>query len=140
MALRKILLDSSYLYVLFKRNDSKYESAVEVADLYRGSFIVSEVTLTEVAFLFNREGGVPAVVKFMDQLVRLQAQMEPLTYPDLMRARQIMNLYLDSKLDFVDCCLMALSERLNITQICTFDTRDFMIFRPRHVNYLEILP
>jgi predicted nucleic acid-binding protein len=87
MAPRKILLDSSYLYVLFKRNDSKYESAVEVADLYRGSFIVSEVTLTEVAFLFNREGGVPAVVKFMDQLVRLQAQMEPLTYPDLMRAR-----------------------------------------------------
>jgi uncharacterized protein len=51
-----------------------------------------------------------------------------------------MNLYLDSKLDFVDCCLMALSERLNITQICTFDTRDFMIFRPRHVNHLEILP
>ena len=59
---------------------------------------------------------------------------------DLQRARAIMAAYPEADLDFVDCCLMALSERLKITQICTFDRRDFSIFRPQHCDYLELLP
>jgi hypothetical protein len=35
---------------------------------------------------------------------------------------------------------MALSERLNITQVCTVDRRDFSMFRPLHCDYLELLP
>jgi hypothetical protein len=35
---------------------------------------------------------------------------------------------------------MALSERLNITQIYTFDRRDFTVFRPKHCDYLELMP
>ena len=48
--------------------------------------------------------------------------------------------YADARFDFVDCCIMALVERLDITQICTFDRRDFGIFRPAHCEYLELLP
>jgi predicted nucleic acid-binding protein len=42
--------------------------------------------------------------------------------------------------DLADCCIMALSERLNITYISTLDRRDFSIFRPRHCDYLTLLP
>jgi uncharacterized protein len=35
---------------------------------------------------------------------------------------------------------MALAEYLAITQICTFDRRDFSIFRPAHCEYFERLP
>ncbi len=59
---------------------------------------------------------------------------------DLRRARQIMQQYEKADLDFVDCCIMALSERLKITSVYTFDRRDFVIFRPTHVDYLELLP
>jgi len=51
-----------------------------------------------------------------------------------------MQQYASANLDFVDCCIMALSERLNIVQVGTLDRRDFSIFRPKHVDYLEILP
>lgn len=47
---------------------------------------------------------------------------------------------LSSDLDFVDCCNMAISERLNITKIYTLDRRDFGICRPTHCDYLELLP
>lgn len=60
--------------------------------------------------------------------------------PDLERAAEIMEQYADADLDFVDCCIMALAERLNITEVCTLDQRDFSIFRPAHCDYLEILP
>jgi predicted nucleic acid-binding protein len=46
--------------------------------------------------------------------------------------REILRTYPGAKLDFVDCCMMAMSERLNITRVCTFDRRDFLIFRPTH--------
>lgn len=51
-----------------------------------------------------------------------------------------MSTYAVAKLDFVDCCLTALAERLNITKIRTFDRRDFSMIRPKHAEYFELLP
>jgi hypothetical protein len=48
--------------------------------------------------------------------------------------------YASADFDLADCCIMALAERLNITQVCTFDQRDFSIFRPTHCPHLDILP
>jgi predicted nucleic acid-binding protein len=59
---------------------------------------------------------------------------------DVTRAGEITAQYASAHFDFVDCCIMALAERLNITQVCTFDQRDFTIFRPTHCDYLELLP
>jgi len=36
--------------------------------------------------------------------------------------------------------LVKFAERLQVTQIATFDRRDFSIFRPRHCAYLTLLP
>ena len=51
-----------------------------------------------------------------------------------------MRQYADTELDFVDTAIMAVSERLNITRIATFDRRDFSIYRPTHVEHYELLP
>jgi hypothetical protein len=51
-----------------------------------------------------------------------------------------MEKYSDIELDFVDCCIVAIAERLNLTEICTFDRRDFSIIRPTHVEYLTLHP
>ncbi|NDJ78661.1 MAG: PIN domain-containing protein [Chloroflexi bacterium] len=140
MGRSEILADSSYLFAFFDATNSKHAAAVVVADLYGEQFVVSDVALTEVAFLFNREGGIPAVLQFIDRLTVMQPQLERVSIADLTRAREIMATYSDAKLDFVDCCMMAHSERLNITRVCTFDRRDFSIFRPTHCDYLELLP
>jgi uncharacterized protein len=54
--------------------------------------------------------------------------------------QEIMRQYQDAEFDFVDTSIMAIAERLNIKQICTFDHRDFSIFRPKHCDYLKLLP
>jgi uncharacterized protein len=66
--------------------------------------------------------------------------IEALTDKDMIRMRQIMNKYKDNQFDFVDTAIMALAERLNITQIMTFDRRDFGAFRPAHCDYFTLLP
>ena len=52
----------------------------------------------------------------------------------------IMRQYASAAFDYTDAAIMALSERLNITQLYTFDHRDFRIFRPQHTAFLELLP
>jgi predicted nucleic acid-binding protein len=140
MPLNRILVDSSYLYALFDEKNKYHLKAAEIANLYHLSFVIPQVVLTEAAYLFNRTGGIPAVLQFLDRLITTRLNLEDVLISDLPRVREIMNLYSDTKLDFVDCCIMALSERMKITQVCTFDRRDFSIFRPSHCDYLELLP
>ena len=64
----------------------------------------------------------------------------PLSVVDFARAVALMDRYHDAELDFVDCCLTALAERLNITHICTFDRRHFAMIRPQHAEYFDLLP
>jgi len=136
----QLLVDSSFLYALYNQDDHHHFEVTVVAEIYAGQFIIPDVVLTEVTFLFRRFGGVPATIQFLKTLVRGQYQYELVLEEDIIRVYEIMEHYLDAKLDFVDCCLMALAERLEITHICTLDRRDFMLFRPRHCDYLEILP
>jgi len=81
-----------------------------------------------------------AAVKIYNYIQGADFQIEPLTPEDRLRMGEIMVKYQDAELDFVDMAIMAISERLNITQVCTFDRRDFSIFRPQHCAYLELLP
>lgn len=135
-----ILLDTSFIVALNNPQDRKHAAARNFFSGQHNVYLLPEVVLTEAAFLLGKAGGLPASLRFLDRLVAVSAVLQSISLPDLKRARDIMAAYPESRLDFVDCCLMALSERLNITQICTYDRRDFSIFRPQHCDYLELLP
>lgn len=135
-----ILVDTSFLVALNNPRDKHHHRVIEFASKTEANFLLPEVVLTEAAFLIRREGDVPAVLSFLARLVQSQARLQTLRLTDLTRAREIMAQYQKSRLDFVDCCIMALAERLNITQIATLDVRDFSMVKPRHSEYLELVP
>ncbi|MGD1908639.1 MAG: type II toxin-antitoxin system VapC family toxin [Leptolyngbyaceae cyanobacterium] len=58
----------------------------------------------------------------------------------IIRVASILERYIDSKVDFVDACVMAMAERLNILTILTIDQRDFRLFRPSHCESFTLLP
>ncbi len=79
----------------------------------------------------------------ISEFERLQSSafhIEHLTSEDMVRMAEIMRQYASAAFDYTDAAIMALSERLSITQVYTFDQRDFRIFRPNHCPYLELLP
>jgi uncharacterized protein len=140
MPTSKILVDSSFLIALYDKDADEYNEVKEIARLYRGQFLVPQVVLTEVIYLLKRETGVQGAAQFLEEFNESQPDLQDITVTDLRRVKEIMQHYPTAKLDFVDCCIMALSERLKITLVCTLDKRDFGIFRPKHCDYLEILP
>jgi predicted nucleic-acid-binding protein len=72
--------------------------------------------------------------------VKEELVLERATIQDLARAAEILQKYADSKVDFVDCVIVAMAERLNIKRIMTVDQRHFQLFRPNHCSAFEIIP
>jgi predicted nucleic acid-binding protein len=140
MALPKIILDSSFVYALFRKADPDHLTVRAVFETIRAEFILPQVVLTEAAWLFNRAGGTPLVAAFLDLIAQAGLPLEPVIYDDLQRASQLMRQCPAARLELVDCCIMALAERLMITRVATLDRRDFGIMRTKTGSFLEILP
>ncbi|MDB9529179.1 hypothetical protein PN498_24520 [Oscillatoria sp. CS-180] len=56
------------------------------------------------------------------------------------RTADILERYIDSKVDFVDAVVMAIAEWLNLTTVLTLDQRDFRLFRPTHCESFRLKP
>ncbi|MCI0348366.1 MAG: PIN domain-containing protein, partial [Acidobacteriales bacterium] len=120
--------------------DQNHVAAKQFAAQVEARLLIPEVVLVEAIYNLQRLGGTPAAARFASLLMSQSPQFVPLTLSDFERAIEVLRTYSNADLDFVDCCLTALAERLDITQICTFDRRDFSIIRPKHVGYFELLP
>lgn len=135
-----LIVDSSFLVALYNVEDAFHPQASRFGDQNAEHWLVPDVVLPETCYLFRRDFGYYGVQRFLEYFARLNAQLESLVKDDLDRVRVIANTYADAEFDIVDCCIMAMSERQNITRIATFDRRDFSIFQPRHCEFLELLP
>lgn len=140
MALPKVLVDSSFLYALFRKTDPDHQAVRAVFETLKAEFIIPQVVLTEAAWLFNRAGGMPLVSAFLDLLAAARFPLQEVNYDDLKRASELMRQYPGTKLELVDCCVVALAERLEITHVATLDRRDFGIIRTQDNAFLEVVP
>jgi len=135
-----ILIDSSFLFALFNADDKRHEEAASFVEANIVPIVVPVVVLPEVTFLMMRAGGVPMTTAFLESIKTLNLDLACPTLDDVEQARKVMLQYADSRFDMVDCIIMAMAERLDIRQVCTFDRRDFSMFRPNHCDFLELLP
>jgi hypothetical protein len=134
------LLDSSFLYALFRKDDPDHQAVRRAFASQNINFILPQIVLTEAAWLFNRAGGASLAATFLELLSASELPLEAITYVDCRRASELMRNYAHAKLDFVDCCIISLAERLHIQQVATLDRRDFSIVRTKNGHFLSIVP
>lgn len=134
------LVDSSFLFTLNSPTDVNRPLTQRVIYMTMMQYFVPDVVLSEVTYMLRARIGQRAVIQFLMTFSKSPFTLVPVLKEDLTRAGQVMQKYHESDLDFVDCCLVALAERLNITHICTFDERDFRKIAPDHAPYFTILP
>ena len=63
-----------------------------------------------------------------------------LTAEDYRRAAELVRTYSDLPLGTTDATVIALCERLGLSEVATLDRRHFTVVRPRHVEALTLLP
>lgn len=134
-----MIADTGFVVALLNRKDS-YHSAVVTLYQQQLTIALPQPALTEIAYLLGRDAGIPTVVQFLRLLEKSRFQVISLTLTDAQRVAQILETYQDSQIDFVDACVMAIAERLNLQTVLTLDRRDFSIFRPQHCSAFHLLP
>ena len=131
--------DTGFVVALLNRRD-KLHSAVQNIYDQQASILLPQTALTEVAYLVGRDAGIPTVIQFLQGLASSRFTVVAVSDQDLERTGDILNTYLDSKIDFVDATVMAIAERYDCQTILTVDRRDFQMFRPKHCDYFILLP
>lgn len=76
----------------------------------------------------------------MDALAAEEFGLEPLLPEDVERAAELMGIYADVPLGFVDATVAAMGERLELSRLLTTDRRHFSLIRPRHRPAFHLLP
>jgi len=59
---------------------------------------------------------------------------------DYTRAAHLVEQYADLPLGAVDAAVIAVAERLRVTEVATLDRRHFSVVRPAHVDAFTLLP
>ncbi len=134
------LLDTGFWFALLNDKEQTHKEVLAAAQQVSGPIVTVTVVLTEVAYLIRRDLGGAALATFLDSLADLNYTLvEPIS-ADYQRAAHIIRKYADVNIDFVDAILVAVAERLEISQILTIDQRHFRLFRPAHCDTFDILP
>ncbi len=135
-----VITDSGFVYAVYNLKDAYHQEAMRFMVTRSENLLVPDVVLPEVCYLVTRDLGYPGLRTFLAYFTQLILRLEPIVMDDIGRVREIVGRYQDARFDIVDCCIMAMAERLNINRIATFDRRDSSIFKLRHCQYLDLLP
>jgi len=131
-------MDTGFWYARIDRSDQHY---TEVArQQIRAQIIIPIPVITETAHLVRTRCGSEELARFSESLATSSLVFEMPTASDYLRSAEVLRKYNDQNIDFVDACIVAMAERLNITTILTVDRRHFSMFRPLHCDSFELLP
>lgn len=124
----------------FDRDDDNHEVCASLLTGLHEQRTVPAPVLVEVDHLLRRYTEHESFSAVLDQVRRGALVIENLTAADYERTSELLRTYADLKVGFVDCAVLAVTERLGESKLATLDHRHFGTMRPRHVEALELLP
>lgn len=133
------LLDTGFLLALIDEDDDLHDACAD-AMLKEIKPLLPDVVLPELAYLILLELGYSPLTEFLRAVSAGELTVLQTTAEDLDRAADLLDKYADSKVDFVDCVIAVMAERLKLQRILTIDRRHFGLFRPKHCQFFEIVP
>lgn len=135
-----VLLDTSAIIALAGVNAPNHHDVRTALAAIKEPLVVPLPVLPEVDYLLAKRVSSAGALTVIQSLITGKILVDHLTHADLERATELMRVYADSSIGFVDSTIIALAERLNSTRIVTLDRRHFTFVRPRHCTHFDLLP
>jgi uncharacterized protein len=102
--------------------------------------LVPSPVLGEIGYLLQSRVGPQAEVTFLNSFGDDGFHIAELDEQDFRRMAELVQSYLDLPLGIVDAAVIAIGERLRLTEIATLDHRHFAVVRPSHIKAFALLP
>ncbi|MEU7899246.1 PIN domain-containing protein [Nonomuraea sp. NPDC049152] len=133
------LLDTGPLIAVVDRDDKHHASCVRLLEELEGPLLLPSTILIEAGWTINRHMGPAVHAQFLDSVTE-EFELVDLLPADVRRMAELVRRHKDARLDPADVSVVAIAERLGVTQIATIDRRDFTLIRPQHVSAFTLLP
>jgi uncharacterized protein len=102
--------------------------------------LVPPPVLGEIGYLLQSRVGPQAEVTFLRSFGDDGFHVAELEDQDIQRMAELVETYLDLPLGIVDAAVIAIAERLQLTEVATLDHRHFAVVRPSHADAFTLLP
>ncbi|HEX8857542.1 MAG TPA: PIN domain-containing protein [Actinomycetes bacterium] len=135
-----MVVDAGPLYAYVDADDRHHRASLALLESHPGPLVVPSLVITEVAYLIDSRLGADAEVRFLGDLAAGAFAVEPVGPADWLRIAELVGRYRDLPLGTVDASVVAVGERLGITEVATVDRRHFSVVHPRHVGGFTLLP
>jgi uncharacterized protein len=99
--------------------------------------VVPSLAFTEVCHLLAdplRRASAVLAAEFCAAIADDELRVIEATPHDYRRMAELLAAYSSMRLQAVDACVIALAERLDLTEVATLDRRDFSIVAPKHLR------
>lgn len=138
-----ILFDTGPIVAAATVNDRHFHVSSELLTglrLARRQLLLPSTVAAEVGYLLAERVSPRIESQFLRGVADGAFELVELTRVDYQRMAELTEQYLDMPLGTTDASVMALAERLQVTEIATLDRRHFAAVRPRHVEAYTLLP
>ena len=134
------MVDAGPLYAYVDADDRHHRACLALLESHPGPLVVPTLVITEVAYLIGSRLGVEPEVRFLGDVAAGAFAVEPVAPSDWLRIAELVSRYRDLPLGTVDASVVAVGERLGITELATVDRRHFSVVRPNHTAGFTLLP
>lgn len=135
-----LLCDTGVLLAAGNVKDHAHQACVRLLRQAEGPLLVPSPVMGEVGYLLQSRVGPQAEVIFLNSFGGDGFAVAELEDGDIPRMAELVSTYLDLPLGIVDAAVIAIAERLGLSEVATIDHRHFSVVRPRHVAALTLLP
>ncbi|MGH7663278.1 MAG: type II toxin-antitoxin system VapC family toxin [Gemmatimonadaceae bacterium] len=133
-------MDTGALYALVDRDDVWHARVRSWWTQTREEILVPVTVLPEITHLVGQCIGTSAEIAFARSVASGEFPLEPLMEEDLARIAEIMAIYADTPIGFVDASLVTIAERLGVVRLLTTDRRHLSLVRPHHTSAFQLVP
>ncbi|MDR8407531.1 PIN domain-containing protein [Nonomuraea sp. 3-1Str] len=134
-----IVLDTGPLVAALNHEDKHHDVCGRLLRTHPGPLLVPSSVVVEVCQLVERRQGGKAEAAFLRSF-GAGLTLVDLIASDLDRMSALVEMYASLPLGAVDASVIAVTERLKISEVATLDRRHFTVVRPNHTSALLLLP
>jgi uncharacterized protein len=138
-----IVCDTGPLVAAGDRDDQDNRACTDLftgLHLAQRTILVPGPVVAETGYLIARVSGPPAEARFLRGFTDGTLTAVDLQVADFERMADLVLAYADFPLGTTDAAVIAVAERLDITEIATLDHRHFRAVRPTHIQAFTLLP
>lgn len=138
-----VIFDTGPIVAAAITKDAAYHACNELLTglrLAKRRLLLPATVTAEVGYLLNHYGDARVEARFLQGVADGDFEPIDLIPEDYARISELVGKYADLPLGTTDASVIALSERLGVSEVATLDRRHFTVVRPRHTDALTLLP